>query len=88
MSIVAQTAGWMKTPLGTEVDLGPDHIVVDRDPARPAKGAQQLFLFSAYVYCEGRQSLNRDEGSYTLSHTYDRFLATSHHCRGKNQKRN
>jgi len=25
--------------------------------------------------------LNRDEGSYTLSHTYDRFLATSHHYR-------
>ena len=25
-----QTAGWMKTPLGTEVDLGPDRIVLDR----------------------------------------------------------
>jgi len=24
-----QTAGWMKTPLGTEVDLGPGHIVLD-----------------------------------------------------------
>jgi len=23
--------------------------------------------------------LNRDDGSYTLSHTYDRFRATSHH---------
>jgi len=29
-----------------------------------------------------------DEGSYTLSHTYDRFIATSHHYRGKNQKKN
>jgi len=28
-----QTAGWMKTPLGTEVDLGPDHIVLDGVPA-------------------------------------------------------
>jgi len=28
------------------------------------------------------------EGSYTLSHTYDRFLATSHHYRGKNRKKN
>jgi len=36
-----QTAGWMKTPLGTEVDLGPGHIVLDKVPA-PAKGAQQL----------------------------------------------
>jgi len=29
----------MKTPLGTEVDLGPGHIVLDGVPA-PAKGAQ------------------------------------------------
>jgi len=28
-----QTAGWMKTPLGTEVDLGPGHIVLDGFPA-------------------------------------------------------
>jgi len=34
----------------------------------------------------GRLSLNQDEGSYTLSHTYDRFRATSHHYRGKNWK--
>jgi len=32
--------------------------------------------------------LNRDEGSYMLSHTYDRFLATSHLYRGKNWKQN
>jgi len=25
----------MKTPLGTEVDLGPGHIVLDGDPAPP-----------------------------------------------------
>jgi len=24
-----QTAGWMKTPLGTEVDIGAGHIVFD-----------------------------------------------------------
>jgi len=28
-----QTAGWMKTPLGTEVYLGPGHIVLDGVPA-------------------------------------------------------
>jgi len=33
-------AGWMTTQLGTEVDLGPGHIVLDGVPA-PAKGAQQ-----------------------------------------------
>jgi len=37
-----QTADWMNTPLGTEVDLGPGHIVLDGDAAPPpAKGAQQ-----------------------------------------------
>jgi len=34
----------MKTPLGTEVDLGSGHIVLDGVPA-PAKGAQQLPSF-------------------------------------------
>ena len=33
-----QTAGLMKTPLGTEVDLGSAHIVLDGDPAPPRKG--------------------------------------------------
>ena len=27
------TAGWIKMPLGTEVDLGPCHIVLNGDPA-------------------------------------------------------
>ena len=35
-----QMAGWMKTPLGTEVDLGPGHIVLDGVLAH-AKGAQR-----------------------------------------------
>jgi len=35
----------MKKPLGTEVDLGPSHIVLDGDPAPPAKGAQLPSLF-------------------------------------------
>jgi len=39
-----QMAGWIKTPLGTEVNLGPGHTVLDGVPA-PAKGAQQPPLF-------------------------------------------
>ena len=35
-----QMAGWMKTPLGTEVDLDRGHIVLDGVPD-PAKEAQQ-----------------------------------------------
>ena len=32
--------------------------------------------------------MNWDEGSYTLSHAYDQFLAMSHHYRGKDRKKN
>jgi len=36
-----QPAGWMKMPLGTKVDLGPGHIMLDGDPSPPTKEAQQ-----------------------------------------------
>ena len=51
-----QTAGWMKTPLGAEVDLGPGHTVLDGSQLC-AKRAQQPHIFSAGVYCgHGRPS--------------------------------
>jgi len=37
-------AGWMKTALGAEVDLGPGHIVLDGVSAA-AKGVQQPPIF-------------------------------------------
>jgi len=43
---------------------------------------------AVHIGTEGRRSMNRDEASYTLSHMCDRFLATSHHYRGKNRKKN
>jgi len=46
----------MKTPLGTEVDLGPGHTVLDGSQLC-AKRAQQPPIFSARVYCgHGRPS--------------------------------
>jgi len=33
-----QTAGWMKTPLGTEVDLRAGHILLDAFPALRERG--------------------------------------------------
>jgi len=39
-----QTVGWTKTKLGTEVGLGPDHIVLDGDPAlSPERGTAPNF---------------------------------------------
>jgi len=49
-------AGWMKTPLfGTDVELGPGHIVLDWSQL-PRKGHSSP-LYSAHVYCgHGRPS--------------------------------
>jgi len=48
--------GWMKTPLGTEVDLSPGRIVLDGVPALRDRGTAAP-LFSAHVYCgHGRPS--------------------------------
>ena len=51
-----QMAGWMNTPLGTEVDLGTGHIVLYVAPADRERGtAAPLFL--VHVYCgHGRPS--------------------------------
>ena len=39
-----QTAGWMKTPLGTEVDLGAGHIVLDGFPTLRERGTAPPLL--------------------------------------------
>jgi len=49
-------AGRMKSPLGTDVDLGPGHIVLDGVSALCNRGTAAP-LFSAHVYCShGRRS--------------------------------
>jgi len=42
-----QTAGWIKMPLGTEVNLGPGNVVLDGSQL-PLKGAQPL-VFGSYL---------------------------------------
>jgi len=42
----SQTAGWIKLPLGREVDLGPGSIVLLGDPA-PPKGYSPQFSAQA-----------------------------------------
>jgi len=45
-----QTATWIKIKLGTQLGLGPSHIVLDGDPAPlPKKGLSPRFL--AHFYC-------------------------------------
>jgi len=52
-----QTAGWIKMPLGTEVDLGPGHIVLDENPAPPERGtAPPPFFGPCLLWPNGRPS--------------------------------
>ena len=44
-----QMVGWIKMPLGTEVGLGPGHIVLDGDPAIPTKRDTAAPNFSVHV---------------------------------------
>ena len=45
--LCGQTAGWIKIPLGIEVGLGPDHIMLDGDPTSsyPTEKGHSLPLF-------------------------------------------
>jgi len=52
-----QTAGWMTTPPGKEVDLGPGHIELDGVIALSERDTAAPPLFWAHVYCgHGRPS--------------------------------
>jgi len=51
LSVCGQTVGWVNIPLGTELDHGRDHTVLDGDPAPPRKGAQQPPHLSHHVCC-------------------------------------
>ena len=43
-----QTVGWIKMKLGTQIGLGPGHMVLDGDPAPPPlKGHSPLFSANA-----------------------------------------
>jgi len=45
-----QTAGWIKMPLGREIDVGPGDIVLDGAKLHPERGTAAA-LSSAHVYC-------------------------------------
>ena len=57
--------------------------VIDRESDRSTRWIKE----AVHIRKEGPRSMNRDEGSYQLSHTYDRFLGSTLTCRAKNRKR-
>jgi len=44
-----QTSVWIKTALTTEVDLGPGHTMLDRDPAPLPKRGQSPPIFGPFL---------------------------------------
>jgi len=49
-----QTVGWIRMPLGTEVGLGPGHIVLDKEPAPPPpKGAHTSIFGPCLLWPNG-----------------------------------
>ena len=47
--------------------------VIDRESHRPTRWIKEAI----HIRKEGQQAMNRDEGSYQLSHAYDHFLDTT-----------
>ena len=58
--------------------------VIDREPDRLTRKIKE----AVYIQNEGQQAMNREEGSYQLSHAYDRFLDTAIYCHVENRKKN
>jgi len=67
-----QTAGWIKTALGTEVGLGPCHIVLDGDPAPlPQKWAEPpnyraISIVAKQLYVSGYHLVRTTEVGHSL----------------------
>ena len=57
--------------------------VIDRESARSTRWIKK----AVHIRKEGPRSMNRDEGSYQLSHTYDRFLGSTLTYCAKNRKK-
>ena len=57
--------------------------VIDRESDLSTRWIKE----AVHIRKERPQSMNRDEGSYQLSHAYDRFLGSTLTCRAKNRKK-
>jgi len=56
--------------------------VIDREQDRPTRWIKE----AVHIRKEGHRAMNRDDGSYHLSHAYDRFLDATADRRIKTRK--
>jgi len=68
------TAGWIKMPPGTEVELGPGHIVIDGDSAPPPRKGHSGTLFSAIVYIVAKWSPISTTAEHLLNELRDKII--------------
>jgi len=61
-----------------------DASVIDRESDRSVRWIKEAI----HIRKEGQRAMNREEGSYQLSHAYDSFLGTSATYCAKNRKKN
>jgi len=57
-------------------------MVINREQDHPTRWIKE----AVHIHKEGYQAMNRDEGSYPLSHAYDRLLDAIADRRIKTQK--
>ena len=56
--------------------------MIDRESDRPTRWIKE----AVHIRKQGHQAMNRDEGSYQLSHAYDRFLDAAANHRVKSRR--
>ena len=55
---------------------------IDRESDRPTRWIKE----AVHIRKEGQRAMNRDKGSYQLSHAYDHFLDATVNRRVKSQR--
>jgi len=61
-------------------------MLPERHQRKPAVQAARWIKEAVHIRKEGHRAMNRDEGSYQLSHAYDRFLDATADRRIKSRK--
>ena len=72
------TVGWIKMKLGTEVGLGPGHIVLDGDPAPPEKDTAPPPLFWPMNIVAKRSPISATAIDIDTATDLSYFFITSH----------
>jgi len=74
LAYCGQTVGWIKMKLGTEIGLGPGHIVLDGDPQPPRNRQRPKHTFRPMSVVAKRSPI-----SATAEHLLRTYCLQPHH---------